>query len=35
MLTNMNYKNSWLWSFDQDKNISLVVASLLKGHYEL
>ena len=34
MLTNMNNKNAWLWNFDRDKNISLVVASLLKGHYE-
>ena len=34
MKTNINNKNSWLWSFDQDKNISLVVATLLTGHYE-
>jgi hypothetical protein len=34
MQTNINNKESWIWSFDQDKNISIVVASLLTGHYE-
>ena len=34
MQTNMNNKQSWLWSFDEDKNVSVVVASLLTGHYE-
>jgi hypothetical protein len=34
MQTNINNKESWVWSFDEDKNISFVVASLLTGHYE-
>jgi hypothetical protein len=34
MQTNINNKQSWVWSFDEDKNISFVVASLLTGHYE-
>jgi hypothetical protein len=34
MLTNINNNKSWIWSFDQDKNISLVIASLLNGYYE-
>ena len=34
MLTNINNNKSWILSFDQDKNISLVVASLLNGYYE-
>ena len=27
-------KNSWQFSFHEDKNISFCVASLLTGHYE-
>jgi len=31
---NINNKSSWIWSLHDDKNISLVVASLLTGYFE-
>ena len=31
---NINNKNSWIFSFDSDKNISFAIASVLNGYYE-
>ena len=29
-----NNKNNWIYSFDNDKNISFAIASVLNGYYE-
>ena len=29
-----NNKNHWIYSFDNDKNISFAIASILNGYYE-
>ena len=29
-----NNKNNWIYSFDDDKNISFAIASVLNGYFE-
>jgi DUF1365 family protein len=29
-----NNKNNWIYSFDNDKNISFAIASVLNGYFE-